>query len=144
MEEVLTRFPTIGQEIFKLLDDKSLAKSRETSKIWCLFLDNDSLLWQRRILKFSKYQIEFNEAWKMVTSNVSVKFLKKLALALEKYYKTYPLELQHEVSPLHLSAMCGNVDLIKQIFKRISVLCFSRVNKAYNKKKSNFTTNKKY
>ena len=34
MDEVLKRFPVVGQKIFKQLDDKDIAKSKKVGKIW--------------------------------------------------------------------------------------------------------------
>ena len=78
MEEILVRFPLLGQKIFKQLDDKNLVKIRQVSKILCIFLDNNSLLWRRRIQNFAKNQAEFTKDWKLVTENVSTEFLNKL------------------------------------------------------------------
>ena len=86
MDEVLIRFPVIGQKIFKGLDNKNLAKCRNVSKFWQHFLDNDSLLWKRRIEKYAQNQVKFNENWKLVTSKVPLKILKKLAIATENFF----------------------------------------------------------
>ena len=56
MDEILIRFPTVGGNIFKNLDDESLVKCKEVNTIWCNFLDN-VLLWRRRIQQFFKYQL---------------------------------------------------------------------------------------
>ena len=85
MDEILIRFPVVGQEIFKQLDDKSLTKCREVSKVCCDFMDTDSLLWRRRIQKYSKNESEFHKDWKLVTRKVSVGNLKQLAFAVEKF-----------------------------------------------------------
>ena len=41
MEEILCRFPHLGQRIFAELDDLSLAKSRETTRSWLHFICNE-------------------------------------------------------------------------------------------------------
>ena len=41
MEEIILRFPHIGEQIFKLLDDKSLAESREVSRSWQKFINEE-------------------------------------------------------------------------------------------------------
>ena len=46
MDEVLIRFPVVGQKVFKQLDDKDIAKCQKVGKIWYNFLDNDSLLYR--------------------------------------------------------------------------------------------------
>ena len=42
MEKVILRFPHIGEQIFKLLDDKSLAESREVSRSWQQFINEEN------------------------------------------------------------------------------------------------------
>ena len=42
MEEIILRFPHIGEQIFKLLDDKSLAESREVSRSWQKFINEEN------------------------------------------------------------------------------------------------------
>ena len=86
MDEVLLKFSVVGQKIFKQLDDKSLARSREINKIVLSFLDNGSMLWRRRINKYAKNQIEFYKDWKLVTKKVSLQVMKELALATEEFY----------------------------------------------------------
>ena len=122
MEEILARFPIVGQKIFKELDDKSLAKSRETSKVCCQFLDNNSLLWKRRILRFTKNQFKIHETWKMVTNCVPIEFLRKLTIAGEKYYKMYPWELDYHNSPLHIAAYFGMFECCRYIMKRTKLM----------------------
>ena len=39
MEEILIRFPVLGEKIFKGLDDKNLVEIRKVGKNWCTFLD---------------------------------------------------------------------------------------------------------
>ena len=62
MEKILKRFPVLGQEMFKLLDNQGLANCREVSKSWCTFLDTESLSWKRRIQKYSQYQNDFKDS----------------------------------------------------------------------------------
>ena len=112
MDKILIRFPVVGQEIFKKLDSKSLAKCRKVGKIWQTFLDNDSTLWRRRIQKYAKNQIEFCKAWKLVSRNVSVKVRKKLALALEKFYAFLPKRQKKQHSPLHIMAHRGSFSVL--------------------------------
>ena len=50
MEEAFLRFPHLSETIFDLLDNKSLAASKEVSKSWYFYLDNQKFL-QPRIIK---------------------------------------------------------------------------------------------
>ena len=114
MDQILTRFPVVGQDIFKHLDKKSLIKSQRVKKIWDKFLENNSLLWKRRIQKYSKYLVGFSKQWKMVTNKVSIKKLKKIAFAVEKFFKSYPKKVKcPENSPNHIAAELGMVSLLR-------------------------------
>ena len=42
INEILARFPVIGQTIFDFLDDQSLKRSREVHSAWSLFLMSGS------------------------------------------------------------------------------------------------------
>ena len=120
MEEILIRFPVIGQKIFKQLDNNNFVKCREVGKIWYNFLDNDRLLWKRKIQNYAKNQVEFDKYWKFVTKNASVDILKKLAIASEEFSKAYPEELEKgKVSPLDVVASQGSIVLYKGIAEKM-------------------------
>ena len=87
MDKILIRFSDVAQDIFKQLDNENLAKCREVNKVWCKFIENGSLLWRRRIQKFNKNQIEFQDAWKLVTNKASFEKLREIALTVEEFYK---------------------------------------------------------
>ena len=42
MEEVLLRFPYVGEEIFDLLDEKSLEKCKKVCKTWKFFIEDQN------------------------------------------------------------------------------------------------------
>ena len=128
MDVILQRFPVAVQDIFKQLDDKSLANCREVSKICRNFLDNDSLLWRRRIQKYDKNQTEFQEAWKLVTTKVPIEKLREIALAVEKFYKLdLKEELENQHSPLHIGAAIGNISICEYIVERTRMVNPARI-----------------
>ena len=47
MEDLIIRFPFVAQEIFEKLDNKSLTKCREVSKLWKDFIDERNYPWIR-------------------------------------------------------------------------------------------------
>ena len=53
MEQAFLRFPHLSENIFDLLDNKSLAHCKEVSKVWYSYLDVQTFL-QPRILKANK------------------------------------------------------------------------------------------
>ena len=57
MEEVLLRFPYVGEEIFDLLDEKSLENCKSVCKTWKNFIEhpNQKFFWIQIIRKLVKY-----------------------------------------------------------------------------------------
>ena len=53
MDKVLIKFPNVGQEMFKKLDDQSIAKCRIVSQFQKNFLDNNSLIWKKKVQKYT-------------------------------------------------------------------------------------------
>ena len=128
MEEVLSRFPVVAQEVLKQLDDKSLAKCREVHKIFYNFLDNQSIFWRRKIQKSIKNQTQFQDAWRVVTTKISIEELRELAVAVEKFFKFD--ESDEQQSPLHIGASIGNISVCKYIIQRTRM--FNPVRKGIN------------
>ena len=122
MEEVFVRFPNVGQKIFKKINDQNLVKCQKISKIWQNFIENDSLLWKRRIHKFTKNQVEFKNDWNLATKNVSIDIVKKLAINIDDFLKLFPKKLQYQHSPLHILAYLGRTSLFKILFEKTRVI----------------------
>ena len=126
MEIVLIRFPRLGQQIFKELDDKSIEKCRGVNQFQKNFLDNDSLLWKRKIKKYIKHFAEFKKDWELVTKKVTTDFLKNLSNAVERiftndeWYNEWPEE-GDQYSPLQIAAENGVLSLYESISKRIGI-----------------------
>ena len=49
MEEVFQRFPHLSEDIFKVLDNETLANCEEVSKVWFAHLDDQNFLHLRRV-----------------------------------------------------------------------------------------------
>ena len=113
MNEVLIRFPVAGLKIFKQLDDKSLIKSKGINKIVQTFLDNCSLIWRRRIMKYLIGPVKFKPAWSLVMRKVSNKKSKEIALAIEEFYVKYKFEPGRPCAPHTIALYLGNVNLYK-------------------------------
>ena len=125
MDELLRRFPDVAQNIFKQLDDKSLANCRKVNKFWSNFIDTSSLLWRRRIQKYSKNQTEFQDDWKLVTTKVSFEKVKELAQTVEEFYK-FVREKGKQHSPLHIGAAMGNISIFEYIAQRTGMVNVAR------------------
>ena len=122
MEEFLERFPRVGEEIFKQLDNQNLAKCREVSRSQYKFLEESKVLWRRMIEKYSANNLEFKNAWKLVVERVPVQNVKELAIAVEQFYSFRPHRIEHQHSPHHIAADRGSLSLCKFIFERTRLL----------------------
>ena len=77
IDELLTRFPQVGQKIFEKLDNQSLMNCKQVSKLWYNFLDGQKFPWIE-ILKtiVKKSQNEYYacpQKWKKMFKNVALK-----------------------------------------------------------------------
>ena len=64
IEEMISRFPKLAQDIFKDLDDKSLKNCLKVSREWSKFIPNEKFPWERCIQSIRRtYKLGFNEHW---------------------------------------------------------------------------------
>ena len=109
IEEMLTRFPHIGEQIFANLNDQNITKCREVCDPWMTFLDSERLIWTRVILSHIEETNSWN--WKKFLSTTTTPMLCKIARRIEVFYKCelncyfFPRTIHEEMSPLHFAAM---------------------------------------
>ena len=104
MNEVLTRFPHVGEQIFANLDDQNLAKCREVCDPWMTFLDNEKLIWTRIIMSHIEATNSWN--WQKFFSSTSISMVCKMAIRMQHFYKfEYTSGIVKEMSPLHFAVM---------------------------------------
>jgi hypothetical protein len=133
MEKVLKshleRFPNLGLEMFNNLDNQNLTKCREVSRSHRKFLEDEKLLWTRRLTKYYVDHPEFKKEWKLVMKKVPIEIVKELALAVEQFYTQQPYEtrLNYQHSPHHFAAVRGSLSLCKLIAQKTLVLNPPRV-----------------
>ena len=62
INEVILRFPTIAEKLFKEIDNEGLTKCKEVSKLWWNFINDQKDLWLRIIrLQYEGY----SQLWKV-------------------------------------------------------------------------------
>ena len=76
MEEILRRFQHIGKQIFKELDNKSLAKCRKADRSWRTFIDDQKFSWIRKIRFCS---IDSKEPLEKILKQTKLDVVKELA-----------------------------------------------------------------
>ena len=108
MEEVLERFPKLGEKIFEQLDDQNLSKCIEVHKTLRNNILDQRIYWIRRIRKGIEHCNEFAGEWRKAVKKTPIRILKKLAAVLKE--RRCPLR-----SPLHVVALSGDLELFYNI-----------------------------
>ena len=122
IESILFRFPVIGQEIFKQLDNQNLTKCKEICHSWGYFLNDEPLVWLRMLQKYDKNHVEFQEDWKKVITKVPCETLKSLAIATEQFYTFCSKRLEFQHSPMHIVSERGILSICKFIAEKNVVI----------------------
>ena len=99
MDELLSRFPDIADDIFESLDDESLVRCKEASRSISSFMEEDNKFWKRIIKKYLHnqdcydrhhvriYELDFVKDWKGFTDLKQTKpeMLRELGRAVQDY-----------------------------------------------------------
>ena len=113
---MIGRFPHLVTDIFKELDDQTLATCRNVSRLFCDYLDNEKILWVRIIQSYRNYTGSSYPDWNKVLKNTSVEFVKELSVATQNFYKETRTDFHW--SPLQVVAEQGNLELCKYILEK--------------------------
>ena len=128
MNELLARFPDVGQTIFEYLDDESLKQSREVCKPWNSFISQTPFYWNRMTKYYIGGQQEFSDEWKKSFKKIPVEITKNFALGIASLpldpFAHYRYNQIHggfsiDMSPLHYAACLEHVDIFKYFFERV-------------------------
>ena len=118
MEEILLRFPMLGKEIFKKMDNKTLVECRKIDETWMGFIDNEKFRWNRIIEKYLDVQdcadMNFKNSWLKAIRRCNTKEVSKLAHSLYKFQK---VRVSKTKSPFLIAALTSDLKLIESIFK---------------------------
>jgi len=142
MEEILSRFPDIAEDIFESLDDESLVHCKEASRSISSFMEEDTKFWKRIIRKLHKKILyshsNFKKSWEILMDMKQTRpeMIKELGRAVQHYLNRHEglqsggkcceaslFEGRKEacshrffsLSPLHVAAEAGNTLLYKFI-----------------------------
>jgi hypothetical protein len=120
MEDICFRTPHILEQINELLDNKSLIKCKEVSRMMCSIIERQKsgkFVTTRVIQSYIKDPMEFAKDWKIVFQKLSLERLKELAILVKEFYKGVPSRLLGNWSPMHIVAERGHLDFCKVIAK---------------------------
>ena len=88
INDILARFPVIGQTIFDYLDDQSLKRSREVHSAWSLFLSQNPFYWIRMAKSYLEGQDEFSDDWKNIFNKIPVEIVKEFTLGIAHLHRS--------------------------------------------------------
>jgi len=120
MEEVIWRFPLIASKIFEELDDFSLAKCKETSRLWGNFIDNE-IFYKNRIKQMLADKVKEKGNLRGELSQIHAAAMCGQArividLSEQEVVKNPPND--RKITPLHLAAENGFLSICKYIVER--------------------------
>ena len=104
MEDIILRFPFVGRNILNRLDNQNLEKCKEASKFLHEFLENDRLLWIRKLCKYNQNHNDFKDEWNSTIEKISIENIKQIVNVLHEFYHSRSTRLQFQHSPLHIIA----------------------------------------
>ena len=94
MDELLSRFPDLAEDMFENLDDESLLNCKEACRSMSSFLDDNTKFWKRIIRKYLHYNLgriqarqDFRGSWEMLmdTKQTGPEMLKELGQAVQQF-----------------------------------------------------------
>ena len=116
MEEVILRFSHLGNEIFILLDNESISKCQEISKVCKNYLDDQRFLKIRKMRAIVGQFHKIGGAWKRFFDTASKANVMDLSKAVGQFYKNGTnLKYFEGLTPLHVTAGTGNLQLFQTI-----------------------------
>ena len=124
METICLKFPHIFEQINKLLNNRSLVKSKEASRTLYSVLENQKARkyqWIRIIQSYLQVSNEFKEDWGIVFAKMSPEKMKKIAKYAQNFCNFDRLRMERGWSPMHIAAEFGDLDFFKSLVDMLSV-----------------------
>ena len=137
MQNLITRFPQLTEEIFGLLDYQTLVKCREVNENWYNTVTNQRIYWIQMINKYTNGEKEYHQQWMKAIDKTPFEILKKLARLVRVHFKENrrrrPIcpysftwhdeydcdKIEPELSLFHILASEGDIDLFKYVAGKV-------------------------
>ena len=120
MENIGLRTPHILVQINDLIDNKSLMKCKEASRIMCSIIENlkcGKFLTMRRIQCYLKKPVEFEKDWRVIFEKLPAERLSEFGILVKEFYTTFTPRFEENWAPMHIVAERGHLDFCKFIAK---------------------------
>ena len=120
MDDTWPRIPHIFEQINELLDNKSLIKCKESSRIMRSIIDNQKsgkYVTTRMIQSYTKNPEELAEDWRIIFKKLPLKRLKEFGILVKDFYKSAASRFEENWNPIHIAAERGNIDFCKFFVK---------------------------
>ena len=124
MQDMWLRFPHILELINELLDNKSLIKCKEASRIMSSIIEKQKsgkYLTIRMIQSNIKNHEEFAKDWRIIFQKLPMERLKEFGTLVKYFYKSVPSRFEANWNPMHIAAECGHLEFCKFIAKVIAI-----------------------
>ena len=123
MDEIIARFPHIGDQIYTELDNQTLTRCRQVCDSWRTFLDSEKLIWARSILNY--IEPENSCQWKNFMKKNPASILEEIEHGVRQFYTKYPFKIEG-MSPMHFAAMYGNICVLKSLINDSAISDYPR------------------
>ena len=131
MDEVLVRFPLLGQKVFKQLDEESLSKCKFIDQSWQNLMDNEkghienrTVLLKRKIKNFIRKQVVFKNEWTLSLQKVPIELLPLWANRVEQFFTQPKIRIEAQYAPHEIAFTakdeCQRMSLYTFILKECS------------------------
>ena len=118
MDNVLLRFPHLGEQIFKKVDDESLANCHQLTRTCRLFIEDQKSFWIRVIKKLLDDPRFAANDRNIMINQVLLKFnsdsVRNIGTTIREFC-TINRSISRGQALLHFAAMSGEIDIVKNL-----------------------------
>ena len=131
MQNLVSRFPQLTEEIFGFLNYQTLVKCREVNESWYNAVTNQRIYWLQIISKYTNSQEVYYKQWMKATEKTPFEILKKLAGLAQVhckkdhrrtgFFSISPDDdmVEPELSLFHILASEGDINLFKYVAGKV-------------------------
>ena len=115
MEDIFSKFSHLGEQIFVILNNESIEKSKKVTRSWNMYLEEQKFLEIRRIEATVEKFHTLGDAWKRFFKTATTETIMNLGYAISIFYVSSPDLKYHEgLTPLHVAAATGQLTLLQK------------------------------